>query len=95
MVGLNAFQAEEKLELERLKVDPAIEAAQRLRLQAIRQRRDSNRASDLLGQLESAARGQDNLVPLFITCVENDITLGEICSVLRGLWGEYQPPAWV
>jgi methylmalonyl-CoA mutase, N-terminal domain len=95
VVGLNAFQAEEKLELERLKVDPAIEAAQRLRLQVIRQRRDSNRASELLSQLESAARGQDNLVPLFITCVENDITLGEICSVLRGLWGEYQPPAWV
>ena len=65
------------------------------RRQALRQRRDSNRASELLTQLESAARGDNNLVPLFITCVENDVTLGEICDVLRSLWGEYQPPAWL
>ena len=45
--------------------------------------------------MESTARGQDNLVPLFIVCVENDVTLGEICGVLRGLWGEYQPPVWL
>ncbi len=95
VVGLNAFQVEETIQLERLKVDPAIEAAQCARLQALRQRRDNHRASELLAQLESAARGDDNLMPLFITCVENDVTLGEICGVLRGLWGEYQPPAWV
>jgi methylmalonyl-CoA mutase N-terminal domain/subunit len=33
-------------------------------------------------------------MPLFIECVENSITLGEICGVLRKVWGEYQPPAW-
>jgi methylmalonyl-CoA mutase, N-terminal domain len=95
VVGLNDFQSEEKLQLERLKVDPAIEAAQRARLQDLRQKRDNPRACELLAQLESAARGNDNLVPLFITCVENDLTLGEMCGVLRGLWGEYQPPAWL
>ena len=40
---------------------------------------------------ESDARGDANLVPLFIECVENDITLGEICSLLRKVWGEYEP----
>jgi methylmalonyl-CoA mutase N-terminal domain/subunit len=39
-------------------------------------------------------RGTDNLVPLFIECVENDITLGELCNLLRRLWGEYEQPAW-
>ena len=95
VVGLNAFQAEEKLELERLKVDPAIEQGQRDRLAIIRQRRNTARVSELLGQLEKAAGGSDNLMPMFISCVENDITLGEICGVLRQVWGEYQPPAWV
>jgi methylmalonyl-CoA mutase N-terminal domain/subunit len=28
---------------------------------------------------------------LFIACVENDVTLGEICHTLRGVWGEYRP----
>jgi methylmalonyl-CoA mutase N-terminal domain/subunit len=95
VVGVNAFQVEEQVELERLKVDPAIEQNQRARLSGLRSRRDAGRAGELLAQLESAARGSDNLMPVMIACVENDLTLGEICGVLRGLWGEYQPPAWI
>ena len=95
VVGLNAYQVDEKLELERLKVDPAIEAGQRARLAAVRQRRDSARVSELMAQLDEASRGSGNLVPLLVTCVENDVTLGEICGILRQVWGEYQPPAWV
>ena len=34
-------------------------------------------------------------MPIFVACVEHDLTLGEICNVLRGLWGEYDPPAWI
>ena len=43
VVGVNAYQVEEKLELERLKVDPAIEAGQRQRLAAVRGRREAAR----------------------------------------------------
>jgi methylmalonyl-CoA mutase N-terminal domain/subunit len=31
----------------------------------------------------------ENLMPLFTECVEHDVTLGEICNTLRGVWGEY------
>lgn len=92
VVGLNRFQIEEKLELERLRVDPAIEMAQRQRLAELRARRDNGRVQELLAQVETAARGEAALMPLFIECVENDVTLGEICNTLRGVWGEYQPP---
>jgi methylmalonyl-CoA mutase N-terminal domain/subunit len=95
VVGVNAFEVEEKVDLERLRVDPAIEEQQCARLSALRSRRDAARATELLGQLETAARSRENLMPFFITCVENDLTLGEICSVLRGIWGEYQPPATI
>ena len=95
VVGLNAFQVDEDIELERLQVDPMVEESQRARLTALRAGRDAGRASELLSRLETAGRGSDSLMPLFIECVENDITLGEICGVLRDLWGEYQPPAWV
>jgi methylmalonyl-CoA mutase N-terminal domain/subunit len=89
VVGVNAFQVEEQLSLERLKVDPRIEIEQKARLQALRQRRNAQRVSELLTHLENAARGSENLMPLFIECVENDVTLGEICGVLRQVWGEY------
>ena len=95
VVGVNAFQVEEPMELERLMVDPAIESGQRARLADLRAQRDARKVSELLTKLEVTAQGSDNLMPLFIECVENDITLGEICGVLRGTWGEYQPPAWI
>jgi methylmalonyl-CoA mutase N-terminal domain/subunit len=92
VVGVNRFSAaQETLNLERLVVDPAIEAQQRERLAALRARRDDEHASALLARIESAARGDENLVPLFIEAVEHDVTLGEICGVLRDVWGEYRP----
>jgi len=93
VVGINAFQVDDHPEMERLKVNPAIEEAQRAHLAALRQRRDAAKASALLDRLTDAARGSQNLMPLFIELVENDVTLGEICGVLRGLWGEYHPPS--
>ncbi|HEX9090839.1 MAG TPA: methylmalonyl-CoA mutase family protein, partial [Anaerolineales bacterium] len=75
--------------------DPAIEEAGRRHLQELRTRRETASVDQLLAQLENAARGDANLMPIFIECVENDVTLGEICSVLRGVFGEYHPPVWV
>jgi methylmalonyl-CoA mutase N-terminal domain/subunit len=91
VVGVNEFEIEEERSIERLKIDPAIEAAQRQAVAALRARRDANRVSELRTRLENAARGSENLMPLFIECVENDVTLGEICNTLRGAWGEYRP----
>jgi len=89
IVGVNQFQVEEGLTLERLKVDPAIELAACERLKELRERRRKERVDELLEQLVEAAKGTANLMPLFIECVESDVTLGEICNTLRGVWGEY------
>ncbi len=89
VVGVNQFQVNEEMTLERLKVDPAIELAARERLKALRESRNRESVNRLLGKLVEEAKGTENLMPLFIECVENDITLGEICNALRGVWGEY------
>lgn len=94
VVGVNMFQAEDKKDLERLKVNPEIEKNQVAKLADLRQKRDNVKASELMAQLDKAARGSDNLMPLLVTCMENDLTLGEVCGVLRKVWGEYQPPVW-
>jgi methylmalonyl-CoA mutase N-terminal domain/subunit len=91
IVGVNQFTADEDGEPDLLRVDPAIEQAQRQKLADLRARRDNAKVNELRGQLERAARGTDNLMPLFVTCVENDVTLGEICHTLRGVFGEYRP----
>ena len=47
--------------------------------------------AELRGQFEAAARTNENLMPLFITCVEHDMTLVDICHTLREVFGEYRP----
>lgn len=89
VVGVNQFAVDEEITLERLRVDPAIELGQRERLKRLRETRDQRLAEELHSRLKSAASGGDNLMPLFIECVENGVTLGEICNALRTVWGEY------
>ena len=91
VVGVNAFTAEAEQPPAVHKLDAQIEQRQVARVRALRQSRDGTRTSALLTQLEQAARGPANLMPLLIECVEHDVTLGEICHVLRSVWGEYRP----
>ena len=95
VVGVNAFQVDEAMTLERLKVDPSIEVNQVERLKEYKSRRDAVKVGELLAYLENAAHSTENLMPVFIAAVEGDLTLGEICGVLRKTWGEYQPPVWL
>jgi len=94
VVGVNQFQTEEQITLERQKIDPAIEAAARQRLADLRAGRDNVKITELRSRLESAAKGSENLMPLFVESVENKMTLGEVCNTLRGAWGEYIAPVF-
>jgi len=95
VVGVNKFQQDEEIVLEPLTIDPAIEAAQRRKLAELRQNRDQQKIAELQSRLETTAKSSENLVPLFIDAVENKMTLGEICNVLRGVWGEYRAPTFI
>jgi methylmalonyl-CoA mutase N-terminal domain/subunit len=91
VVGVNQFQVNETMELERLKIDPSIEINQVAKLKKFKATRDAAKVSELLSQVEAASRGSENMLPLFVAAVEAGCTLGEICNTLRGVWGEYQP----
>ncbi|MGB4596271.1 MAG: methylmalonyl-CoA mutase family protein [Anaerolineaceae bacterium] len=92
VVGVNKFHVDEEIVLESLKLDPAIEANQREKLAGLRSNRDNEKVANLLAALTEAAKGETNMMPLLIECVENQITLGEICNMLRKIWGEYRAP---
>jgi methylmalonyl-CoA mutase N-terminal domain/subunit len=91
IVGVNKFTVEHEPVPELLHVDAAIEAGQRARLAELRAQRDNTRVAELRGRIAAAARTGENLMPLFIAAVENDVTLGEVCHTLRDVWGEYRP----
>jgi methylmalonyl-CoA mutase, N-terminal domain len=91
IVGVNKFTVDEETQPDLLRVDPAIEIAARQRLADLRASRDNAKVAELRGRLDSAARGSENLLPLMVEAVENDVTLGEICHTLRAVYGEYRP----
>ena len=95
VVGVNKFQVKEEISLESLRIDPKIEQDQHERLAALRASRDAQMVDNLLNKLELAANSDANLMPVIIECVENKLTLGEICNRLRKVWGEYVAPNFI
>ena len=92
IVGVNAFESGDEPPIEILRVDERAAADQRARLAALRARRDPARVAQLRRELAAAAQGTANLMPHIVAAVEGDVTLGEICDDLRGVFGTYVPP---
>ena len=73
-------------------INPVVEANQRERLKAWRAARDAAKVNELMTLLEQTARSNANLMPVLIACVEGGVTVGEIGTLLRKVFGEYRPP---
>jgi methylmalonyl-CoA mutase N-terminal domain/subunit len=91
VVGVNEFVVDEPPPGDLFQVDPAVATALAERLAALRKSRDAARAARALEAIDRAARGRDNLVPLILDAVRAEVTLGEICAALRGVFGMYAP----
>ncbi|MFQ6020280.1 MAG: methylmalonyl-CoA mutase family protein, partial [Dehalococcoidia bacterium] len=88
VVGVNRFAEDEEGPQELLRVDPEVVRRQVERLQRVRAERDNAQVERLLQRLEEAAGSDANLMPVLIECVEGYVTIGEICRVLRKVFGE-------
>ena len=91
IVGLNDFQIEEARPSGLLKVDPAVGDLQCRKLAELRAKRDNGAVEASLAALGRVAEGSDNLMPYSLDAVRAYATLGEMCGVLRGVFGEHQP----
>jgi methylmalonyl-CoA mutase N-terminal domain/subunit len=91
LVGVNKFQVQEPPLKGLLKVDPKVREVQMKRLAQLRTSRDQKRVESTLKELKKAAQGEENLMVPILEGVRAYCTLGEICDVLRGVFGEYEP----
>jgi len=90
VVGLNRFHVPEEKPTNLLRVDPAVRTSQIERLKRLRSERDAQEVKKCLADLKQAAEKDQNLIPLILSAVKAYATLGEICDVLREVFGEYQ-----
>ena len=90
IVGVNEYTTEEHEEVPLLKIDPKVEEEQIARLQKLRQERDDQKVKQILQKLHDEAEKNVNLMPTIIEAVKAYATLGEICDVLREVYGVYK-----
>ncbi len=90
VVGVNKYQIKEQPPEGLLTVDPAVGELQSAKLAALRQSRNASKVQDALDKLKEAAQGTENTMPYIFECVKEYCTLGEICDVLREVFGEYE-----
>jgi len=93
IVGVNAFVQEDEPPLEILYIDETAGDKQLAKLEKVRRARDADRVSRALDRLREAAGNPGrsaNLMPPILDAVRAYATLGEMCDVLRDVWGEYQ-----
>ncbi len=91
IVGVNKFQVEEEAPKDLLRVDASVGANQSKKTQAVRAKRDQAAVDAALAALKAGAADENvNLMPLILEAVKTYATLGEICNVLREVFGEYE-----
>lgn len=95
VVGVNKFQVTEETHEGLLRVDPNINEKQIKRLQQVKAERDNREVASALVKLRSVAATGENVMPYILAAVRVYATLGEICGVLRDVFGEYKPTATI
>ncbi|MFW6598599.1 acyl-CoA mutase large subunit family protein [Propionibacteriaceae bacterium Y2011] len=92
VVGVNAHNSTVTGELEILRVGQEVETEQRRVLAERRATRDDDAVRTALADVAEAARGTANMVPPLLAAARAEATLGEMCQVLREVWGEWSEP---
>ncbi|MDP9406255.1 MAG: methylmalonyl-CoA mutase family protein [Actinomycetota bacterium] len=91
VVGVNRFTVAEDVEPELQRVDDAVAHGQIAQLERIRAERDADAVDAALADVAKAAAGDDNLLPVMREALRRMATVGEVCDVLRGVFGEHRP----
>jgi methylmalonyl-CoA mutase N-terminal domain/subunit len=94
IVGVNDYVTEEKRPIEILVIDASVARHQREKLEQLHRKRDNARVRAALESLGSAASTDSNLMPYILECVRGYATLGEMCDVLRKVFGTYEEPTF-
>jgi methylmalonyl-CoA mutase N-terminal domain/subunit len=94
IVGVNEFVTAEERPITLLVIDENVARLQRQKLVDLRERRDNLRVQAALEALGSAASTDANLMPYILEAVRAYATLGEMCDVLRRVFGTYEEPAF-
>lgn len=91
VVGVNRFHHQEKTSVPIQSIDNTLQARREAQIRQFREARQQTQTHTALNSLREVAKSQDNIFPAVIEAFRKQATLGEVCGVLREVWGEYRP----
>ena len=91
-LGVNRFVEDEPWRVDIHRHVEAVAAEQAQALRALRAQRDARRVAGALDALRAVAAGDGNVMPALVEAGTAYATIGEICGVLREVFGEYRAP---
>jgi methylmalonyl-CoA mutase N-terminal domain/subunit len=95
VVGVNKFQTEEPPHTGLLRIDQKVQIEQVAFLKSVKSGRNQVEVNAKLQALKTAAQGDANLMPYIVDAVKVYASIGEICNVMREVFGEYKETVFI
>ena len=92
-VGVNKYTEGEEMEVDLHEYRQESAEEQIKRLRKVKRERDNRKVSQLLKDLESAARAEKNVMPYLLECCKAYATVGEMTNVFKSVYGEFKEPS--
>jgi methylmalonyl-CoA mutase N-terminal domain/subunit len=94
LVGVNCFETDiGETPIEGFQGSEKVYERALERLEAVRRTRDARRARDAIRKLEEICRNPDeNVMPFMLEALDAEVTLGEVGTVFRDTFGNWEAP---
>jgi methylmalonyl-CoA mutase N-terminal domain/subunit len=92
-VGVNKYTEGEEMEVELHEYRWKSAEKQVRRLKEVRRERNRRKVTQLLKDLENAAKTEKNVMPYLLECCKAYATVGEMTKVFKEVYGEFKEPS--
>jgi methylmalonyl-CoA mutase N-terminal domain/subunit len=95
IVGLNKYRSEKEESVQVMRVNSMVEKEKIENLNKLRKERDKNKVTESLNKIRKVATSDENIIYSIIDAVKNYATIGEVCTILKEVFGEYRERAFM
>jgi len=95
IVGLNKYRSEKEESVQVMRVNSLVEKEKIENLNKLKSKRDKTKVLKSLENIREIALSDENIIYSIVDAVKNYVTIGEICAVLKEIFGEYKERTFI
>lgn len=95
IVGLNKYRSENEKSIQLMRVNPMVEKEKVENLNKFKSKRDKTKVLKSLEKIRKTAVSDENIIYSMVDAAKNYVTIGEICTILKEVFGEYRERTFI